>query len=86
MHCGAQQASVNIPVLFNTECSLMPVIAYLAAGGAGIDAATHIVVRKAWTQMLLVYAAVPLLCFITFRSWREVAVVAVLPLVVTSSL
>jgi uncharacterized protein len=58
----------------------------LAAGSAGIEAATNIVVRKAWTQMLmLVYAAVILLCFITFRSWRAV-VVAVVPLVITSVL
>jgi len=58
----------------------------LAAGSAGIEAATNIVVRKAWYQMLfMVYAAVVVLCFITFRSWRAV-VVAVLPLVVTSLL
>ena len=58
----------------------------LAAGSAGIDAATNIVVRSAWRQMLiLVYGAVALLCFITFRSWRAV-VVAVLPLVLTSLL
>ncbi len=58
----------------------------LAAGSAGIEAATNIVVRKAWTQMLLlVYAAVIVLCFITFRSWRAV-VVAVVPLVITSVL
>jgi uncharacterized protein len=117
LNYGAQQASVNNPDLFNTSCSVMPVIAYLAdhraetldrvvkasadfaathsttdrsfllaAGSAGIDAATNIVVRKAWTQMLLlVYAAVVVLCFITFRSWRAV-VVAVVPLVVTSVL
>ena len=36
-------------------------------------------------MLLLVYAAVALLCFVTFRSWRAV-VVAVLPLVVTSFL
>jgi predicted RND superfamily exporter protein len=58
----------------------------LAAGSAGIEAATNIVVRDAWRQMLLlVYGAVVLLCFITFRSWRAV-VVAVLPLVLTSIL
>jgi uncharacterized protein len=58
----------------------------LAAGSAGIEAATNIVVQAAWRQMLcLVYAAVSLLCFITFRSWRAV-VVAVLPLVLTSLL
>ena len=117
LNYGAQQASVNNPELFNTDCSVMPVIAYLsdhraetldrvvqvaadfaqahstperqfllAAGSAGIDAATNIVVRKAWTQMLLlVYGAVIVLCFITFRSWRAV-IVAVVPLVITSVL
>ena len=81
LNYGAQQASVNNPDLFNTDCSVMPVIAYLsdhraetldrvvgrvgavrrrpttppdrqfllAAGSAGIEAATNIVVRKAWT-------------------------------------
>ena len=58
----------------------------LAAGSAGIEAATNIVVRDAWRNMLfLVYGAVVLLCFITFRSWRAV-MVAVLPLVLTSLL
>lgn len=58
----------------------------LAAGSAGIEAATNIVVKDAWRKMLwLVYAAVAVLAFITFRSWRAV-VVAVLPLVVTSFL
>ncbi|MES2992220.1 MAG: MMPL family transporter [Pseudomonadota bacterium] len=117
LNYGAQQASVSNPDLFNSDCSVMPVIAYLAdhraetldrvvaassefaaahstaerqfllaAGSAGIEAATNIVVRKAWVQMLLlVYAAVIVLCFITFRSWRAV-VVAVVPLVITSIL
>ncbi|MCC6075104.1 RND family transporter [Pseudomonas sp. GCM10022188] len=58
----------------------------LAAGSAGIDAATNIVVKQAWRQMLfLVYGAVTLLCFVTFRSWRAV-VVAILPLMLTSLL
>jgi len=58
----------------------------LAAGSAGIEAATNIVVKSAWHDMLLmVYAAVVLLCFITFRSWRAV-LVAVLPLMLTSVL
>ncbi|MEP7296050.1 MAG: MMPL family transporter [Burkholderiales bacterium] len=101
----------------NTQCSLLPVMAYLAdhkaetldrvvnaasafaaahdtadrkfllaAGSAGVDAATNIVVRQANRTMLLyVYGAVILLCAITFRSWRAV-VVAVLPLVLTSIL
>ncbi|MFN3770760.1 MAG: efflux RND transporter permease subunit [Ectopseudomonas guguanensis] len=58
----------------------------LAAGNAGIEAATNIVVKDAWWQMLvLVYAAVALLSLITFRSWRAV-LVAVLPLMLTSVL
>ena len=58
----------------------------LAAGSAGIQAATNIPVKNAWREMLfLVYGAVILLSFITFRSWRAV-VVAVLPLMLTSVL
>jgi predicted RND superfamily exporter protein len=58
----------------------------LAAGSAGIEAATNIVVKDAWrTMLLLVYVAVVLLSFLTFRSWRAV-VVAILPLVLTSVL
>ena len=58
----------------------------LAAGNAGIEAATNIVVHKAMREMLLwVYGAVLVLCWITFRSWRAV-VVAVLPLMLTSIL
>ena len=56
----------------------------LAAGSAGIEAATNIVVRQSWQlMMVLVYSAVVVLCLITFRSWRAV-VVAVLPLMLTS--
>ncbi len=58
----------------------------LAGGNAGIDAATNIVIAQANNQMLyLVYAAVIVFCFITFRSWRAV-LCAVLPLVLTSIL
>ena len=58
----------------------------LAAGNAGIDAATNIAVKKAMHDMLFfIYGAVILLCFITFRSWRAV-IVAVIPLVLTSIL
>jgi predicted RND superfamily exporter protein len=117
LNYAAQQASVNNPDLFNTECSVMPVIAYLAdhkadsldrvvhvaadfadahsdkdrqfllaAGSAGIEAATNLVVRSAsHTMLLYVYGAVILLCFVTFRSWRAV-VVAVVPLMLTSIL
>src|SRR5262249_15399003 len=58
----------------------------LAAGNAGIDATTNIVVKQANSLMLVyVYAAVIVLCFVTFRSWRAV-IVAVLPLMLTSVL
>jgi predicted RND superfamily exporter protein len=58
----------------------------LAAGSAGIEAATNIVVKKAMHDMLFwVYGAVILLCYATFRSWRAV-LVAILPLVLTSIL
>ena len=58
----------------------------LAAGNAGVEAATNIVVKEASRQMLFwVYAAVIILCFVTFRSWRAV-VCAVLPLMMTSIL
>lgn len=117
LNYSAQQASVNNPELFNTDCSVMPVVAYLddhkaetlervtlqaeqfakaqskdehqfllAAGSAGIESATNMVVRKAWVEMLvLVYIAVGILCFVTFRNWRAV-VVAMVPLVLTSVL
>jgi predicted RND superfamily exporter protein len=58
----------------------------LAAGNAGVEAATNIVVREANREMLLwVYAAVIVLCLLAFRSWRAV-VCAVLPLALTSVL
>jgi uncharacterized protein len=58
----------------------------LAAGNAGIEAATNIVVEQANHEMLIwVYAAVAVLCFVTFRSWQAV-VCALLPLVLTSVL
>ncbi|MDB6143106.1 MAG: efflux transporter, partial [Pseudomonas sp.] len=117
LNYAAQQASVNNPDLFNNDCSMMPIVAYLsdhkaetldrvvqvseafarehstgdrqfmlAAGSAGIEAATNIVVREANHSMLFyVYGAVIVLCFITFRSWRAV-VVAVVPLMLTSIL
>jgi uncharacterized protein len=117
LNYAGQQASVNNPDLFNTACSVMPVIAYLsdhkaetlnrvmeaaaqfsaahsdanrafllAAGSAGIEAATNIVVEEAnWAMFVYVYAAVIVLCFIAFRSWRAV-IVAVAPLALTSIL
>lgn len=58
----------------------------LAAGNAGIEAATNESVSEANQMMLLyVYCAVIVLCLVTFRSWRAV-IVAVVPLIVTSIL
>jgi predicted RND superfamily exporter protein len=58
----------------------------LAAGNAGIEAATNIVVKQASHEMLFwVYGAVILLCLITFRSWRA-TLCAVIPLMLTSIL
>ena len=57
-----------------------------AAGSAGFEAATNIIVKKANREMLFyVYGAVLILCLITFRSVAGVAC-AVLPLVMTSIL
>lgn len=57
-----------------------------AAGNAGIEAATNIVVKAANHEiMILVYISVIILCAITFRSWRAV-VCAILPLMLTSVL
>ncbi|MBO9687551.1 MAG: MMPL family transporter [Mitsuaria chitosanitabida] len=58
----------------------------LAAGNAGIEAATNEVVRAAWLPMLvLVYAIVLVLLLLEFRSLR-VALCLLVPLVITSLL
>ena len=58
----------------------------LAAGNAGIEAATNIVIEEAQYKMLAwVYGVVAILCLITFRSWRA-AVCVLLPLALTSVL
>ncbi|RJG18907.1 efflux RND transporter permease subunit [Massilia cavernae] len=114
---GVIRAQDANPELINSDCSVTPVVAYLAdhraatlervlaateqfaaghdreavqflpaAGSAGIEAVTNIVVKKANTTMLLlVYLAVIVLCLITFRNWRA-TVVTVLPLMLTSIL
>ncbi|HBX55682.1 MAG TPA: RND transporter, partial [Pseudomonas sp.] len=56
----------------------------LAAGNAGIEAATNIEVEKGIVTMYLaVYGATALLCLLTFRSWRA-TVVALIPLIMTT--
>ncbi|OJS98054.1 RND transporter [Marinobacter nauticus] len=58
----------------------------LAAGNAGIEAATNMVVSSARVEMfVIIYAVVALLVFITLRSWRGV-LCAVLPLALISVL
>lgn len=58
----------------------------LAAGSAGIEAATNIVIQKAQYRMLMwVYGVVAILCLITFRSLRA-AICVLLPLALTSVL
>ncbi|TAK77335.1 MAG: RND family transporter, partial [Aquabacterium sp.] len=105
------------PAFFNNDCSMLPVIAYLAdhkaatlegvvktvrafnerepqghaeillaAGNAGIEAATNAVVSRAWLPMLgLVYGIVAALLLLEFRSWR-VTLCLLIPLVITSLL
>jgi predicted RND superfamily exporter protein len=56
----------------------------LAAGSAGIDAATNIEVEKGILKMYLaVYGATALLCLLTFRSVAA-TVVALVPLIITT--
>ena len=58
----------------------------LAAGNAGIEAATNEVIKQAeMTILVLVYICVAVMCMITFRSWAATLCI-VLPLVLTSVL
>lgn len=58
----------------------------LAAGSAGIEAATNIEVERGVLKMYAaVYGATALLCLLTFRSWRA-TVVAMIPLIITTIL
>lgn len=58
----------------------------MAAGNAGVEAATNIVIREAQTKILLwVYGVVIALCLINFRSLRITACIIV-PLMLTSVL
>jgi predicted RND superfamily exporter protein len=58
----------------------------LAAGNAGIEAATNEVIKRSeLTILVLVYICVAAMCMITFRSWAATLCI-VLPLVLTSVL
>jgi predicted RND superfamily exporter protein len=64
--------------------SAQPVQFLLAAGSAGIEAATNIEVEKGIVTMYLaVYGATALLCLLTFRSVKA-TVVAMIPLLMTT--
>lgn len=110
-------ATVADPGATNIECSISPVVAYLAdhradtltrvlktveafaaehnsetieflpaAGSAGIEAITNLVVERSfWSMHFLLYGAVTVLCLIVFRSWRA-TLVALIPLLLTSIL
>jgi predicted RND superfamily exporter protein len=114
---AANRVIQDNPDSMNPNCSVFPIVAYLAdhraetldrvlkvvegfaathdrpevrflpaAGSAGIEAVTNIVVRESFYIMHgVLYLAVVLLCFVTFRSWRAV-VVALVPLAITSIL
>ncbi len=80
------QSVVDALEQFNSEWRSDKVQFLGAAGNAGFEAATNIVVKKANREMMFwVYGAVILLSWITFRSLAGVAC-AVLPLMVTSVL
>ncbi|WP_286263764.1 efflux RND transporter permease subunit [Thalassotalea atypica] len=58
----------------------------MAAGNAGIEAATNMVIEEAQTEMLIwVYSVVVALCLLTFRSIRTVISI-IIPLLLTSFL
>ncbi|MCB1690682.1 MAG: RND family transporter [Halioglobus sp.] len=77
---------VNTLEQFNEEWPNADIEFLGAAGSAGFEAATNIIVKKANTEMLFyVYGAVILLCLLTFRSIPGV-ICAVLPLMLTSIL
>jgi len=117
-HYVSNAALRSVPqALYNNECSMLPVIAYLqdhkaptldavintveefkrhepsqhaeillAAGNAGVEAATNSEVKKAWTPMLvLVYGIVALLLLLEFRSFK-VMICLLVPLIITSVL
>jgi predicted RND superfamily exporter protein len=72
--------------VFNEEFGNDKVQFLGAAGSAGFEAATNIVVKKANREMIFyVYGAVILLCLLTFRSLAGV-VCAVVPLILTTIL
>ncbi|MEH6581534.1 MAG: MMPL family transporter [Halioglobus sp.] len=77
---------VNAVEAFSAEHSNEQIRYLLAAGNAGVEAATNIVIADAQYKMLAwVYGVVIILCLLTFRSLRITACI-ILPLMLTSIL
>ena len=77
---------VHLVESFTAENQLEHAEFLLAAGNAGIEASTNIVIEKAQYEMLLwVYGVVIILCLITFRSFSALICIIV-PLALTSVL
>ena len=69
---------------FNKENQIEGIEFLMAAGNAGIESATNMVIEEAQTEMLIwVYSIVIIICLITFRSGR-IVVCIITPLILTS--
>ncbi len=77
---------VNAVEAFAAENNTEKIRFMLAAGNAGIEAATNIVIKQAqWEMLAWVYGVVILLCLVTFRSISATACI-IIPLMLTSVL
>jgi len=71
---------------FNATNQIDGIEFLMAAGNAGIESATNMVIEEAQTEMLVwVYSIVIVICLITFRSGR-IVVCIITPLILTSIL
>jgi len=71
---------------FNATNQIEGIEFLMAAGNAGIESATNMVIEEAQTEMLIwVYSIVIVICLITFRSGR-IVVCIITPLILTSIL
>ena len=69
---------------FNAENQIEGIEFLMAAGNAGIESATNMVIEEAETEMLIwVYSIVIIICLITFRSGR-IVICIITPLILTS--
>jgi predicted RND superfamily exporter protein len=69
---------------FKAENQVEGVEFLMAAGNAGIESATNMVIEEAETEMLIwVYSIVIIICLITFRSGR-IVICIITPLILTS--